>query len=110
MYVDRIDISRFRSFSKATCSLIHPDQDFEKLGLQEPQFKNINLLLGDNGRGKTAFLQAVALLCLGPAVRSSGIYPYYFVRRDVSGEDTAEPKEISAELGADIRTHAQDGR
>ena len=88
MYVDRINIRGFRSFRKATSVLVHPDQEFKKAGFPEPRLKNVNLLLGDNGQGKTAFLQAVALLCLGPAVRSSGIYPYYFVRREGSSDNT----------------------
>jgi predicted ATPase len=110
MYVDRINIRGFRSFRKATSALVHPDQDFKKAGIPEPRIKNVNLLLGDNGRGKTAFLQAVALLCLGPAVRSSGIYPYYFVRREGLSGNTAQSGETSADLDADIRTHSQDGR
>jgi hypothetical protein len=110
MYIDRINIRAFRSFRKASCVLVHPDQDFEKSGIPEPRYKNVNLLLGDNGQGKTAFLQALALLSLGPAVRSSGIYPYYFVRREPSSDTAVLPGETSAELDAEIRTHTQDGR
>lgn len=110
MYVDRINISGFRSFRKANCVLVHPDQDFKKSNIPEPRYKNINLLLGDNGRGKTAFLQALALLSLGPAVRSSGIYPYFFVRREPLSDNTAPLGETTANLHADIRAHSQDGR
>ena len=43
---------------------------------------NVNLLLGNNGLGKTTLLKAVALAALGPAVRSSGIYASRLVRRE----------------------------
>jgi len=34
--------------------------------------------------GKSAFLKAIALSCLGPTVRDSGIVPYRFVRRELA--------------------------
>jgi predicted ATP-binding protein involved in virulence len=82
MYINRIDLQNFRSFRKASVELLHPQQDFERLGLPKPKFDNINLLLGNNGFGKTTLLKAIALACLGPAVGHAGIYPYRLIRQE----------------------------
>lgn len=81
MYIDQIKIRDFRTFSKAEIDFVHPNADFAKLGLPKPRLPNVNLILGNNGLGKTTLLKAVSLAALGPAVRSSGIYAYRLVRR-----------------------------
>ncbi|HEY1082699.1 MAG TPA: AAA family ATPase, partial [Prosthecobacter sp.] len=82
MYIDNIQIENFRTFRKSRISFVHPDQDFAKLGLPKPKLTNINLLLGNNGLGKTTLLKTIALSALGPAVGKSGIFAYQFVRRE----------------------------
>src|SRR5208282_6845513 len=82
MYIDAIELRNFRTFRHGEISFVHPQQDFGALGFpRRPQLSNVNLLLGDNGQGKTALLKAIALACLGPAVRDSGIYPFRLIRR-----------------------------
>ncbi len=81
MYVDHIKLKDFRTFKRAEIRFVHPDMDFGKADLPKPRLRNINLLLGNNGFGKTTLLKAIALAALGPAVRSSGIYAYRLVRR-----------------------------
>jgi predicted ATPase len=81
LYIDQIKIRDFRTFSKAEIDFVHPNADFAKLGLPKPRLPNVNLILGNNGLGKTTLLKAVSLAALGPAVRSSGIYAYRLVRR-----------------------------
>lgn len=103
MYIDHIQIESFRTFRKSQISFVHPDQDFAKLGLPKPKLANINLLLGNNGLGKTTLLKTIALSALGPAVGKSGIFAYQFVRR--------EPKigvQKPAVLKAEFSTHPQD--
>ncbi len=103
MYIDRIEIKNFRTFRKSQISFVHPDQDFAKLDIPKPKLTNINLLLGNNGLGKTTLLKTIALSALGPAVGKSGIFAYQFVRR--------EPKNgvlKPAVLKAEFSTHAQD--
>ena len=88
MYIDHIEIENFRSFRNSRIDFCHQDRDFEAIGIPRPRLPNINLLLADNGFGKTSLLKAVALVALGPAVAHSGIYPYRLVRREANGQIT----------------------
>ncbi len=84
---------------------MHPDQRFGS-DLPKPNLPNINLLLGNNGLGKTTLLKAVALAALGPAVGDSGIYPYQLVRREAADWDDERPEEALVE--AEFTPHEQD--
>jgi len=114
MYIDNLSLTNFRSFRKSRIDFVHPDQDFEMLGLPVPKLKNVNLLLGNNGLGKTTLLKAIALAALGPAVGSSGIYANRLVRREPvspKGGKIAAKKSAAAEkavLEAEFTTHPQD--
>jgi hypothetical protein len=103
MYLDRIHLQNFRTFRDAEIDLIHPGQDFAKLGIPKPKLANLNLLLGNNGLGKSAFLKAVALAALGPAVGDAGIFPYRLVRREPVGAK----KTKGQQPGADARITAR---
>jgi AAA domain len=96
MYVDSVRIENFRTYRNAEIDLLHPDRTASDVKPRFPAdilYPNINLVLGNNGMGKSAFLKAIALGCLGPTVRDSGIFPYRFVRREPgSAEVTAEIK------------------
>ena len=92
MYADTVRIENFRTCRHAEIDLLHPDRTSIDLKQRFPAdvlYPNINLLLGDNGRGKSAFLKALALSCLGPTVRDSGIFPYRFVRREPGTADVS---------------------
>jgi hypothetical protein len=90
MYLDWIRFQNFRTFRDVEIDLIHSNQDFEALGIPKPRLPNINLLLGNNGLGKSAFLKGVALAALGPAVADAGIYPYRLVRREPPRKSAAK--------------------
>jgi hypothetical protein len=74
MYVQKLRVRNLRSFADASLELNVP-------GMSIP-FANVNVLLGDNGLGKTSVLRAVALAVLGPLLSgSSGFVPDGLVRR-----------------------------
>ncbi len=103
MYIDHIEIENFRTFRKSKISFCHADQDFVALGMPVPQLPNMNLLLANNGYGKTSLLKAIALAALGPAVGKSGIYPYHLIRRESGSKELQR-----AVLKAGFRAHEQD--
>jgi predicted ATP-binding protein involved in virulence len=118
MYIDNLSLTNFRTFRKSRIDFVHPDQDFKKLGIPEPKLNNVNLLLGNNGLGKTTLLKAIALSALGPAVGDSGINADRLVRREpepVARQSTkkAAKKQKAGEidravLEAEFTTHPQD--
>lgn len=124
MYIDDIEIENFRTFRKCRIAFCHPDQRYRDaikpeakpgrdLDFPKPMLSNVNLLLGNNGLGKTTLLKAIALAALGPAVRSSGIYANRLVRREPGsgagkGGKQAGPVQ-EATIGAHFTPHEQDG-
>lgn len=106
MFIDSIHLENLRNFRNASIEFVHPDQDFAALGLPKPQLANINLILGNNGWGKTTLLKAVALAALGPAARSSGIYTDYLVRREPVQAKREKPTK--AVIEASFTVHEQD--
>jgi len=104
MYVDEIRIENFRSYRRAQIELLHPDRSAKELERSfgvKVLYPNINLVLGSNGRGKSALLKAIGLCCLGPTVADAGIFPYRFVRREYG--------VTRAVLKAELLPHDQDG-
>ena len=77
MYITSIKIENLRCFEEAELTFQYPGRE-----LKTPlRFPNINLLLGDNGAGKTTVLKAIAMTELSPVVQQSGFVPYRLVRR-----------------------------
>lgn len=108
MYINSIAIENFRTFRKTEVAFVRPDADFKALDFPKPQFPNINLLLGNNGMGKTTLLKAIALAALGPAVGDSGIYPYRLIRREPkAGAKSVEFASIEATFTPHEQDHAE---
>ncbi len=99
MYAKSLTVSNFRCFKKLSLSFRYPDSD-EKL--PEYALPNVNLLLGNNGMGKSAMLKALALAAVSPLIEGAGYVPYSLVRR----EKNKPPK--AAEVSCNFILHAQD--
>lgn len=104
MYIDKVKLKDFRTFRDAHITFAHKDQNANQ---NAPlRYPNINVVLGNNGHGKTTLLKAISLACLGPAIGDSGIYPYRLIRRAAENEKT-EPA-LSADISAEFTPHTQD--
>lgn len=100
MYVNSLKIKNLRCFRETEIHLQHPDKK------KSPKFSNINLLLGNNGSGKSSVLRALALVTLSPVLeRSSGLVLSRLVRN--TGHKLNGKLE-DAELVADLILHKQD--
>lgn len=100
MYIKSIQIENLRCFQ-------HVELNFQYLGKVNDgpvKWPNVNLLLGNNGKGKTSILKAIALAVLAPIMPQSGYLPYRLVRRT----GTKAPQPTSATISAEVLLHAQD--
>ena len=107
MYIDRIAIRNFRTFRETEASFQFPEREGGGRPLDYP---NVNLLLGNNGMGKSAALKAVALALMTPVIESTGYRPYSIVRRDP--ESKGLPTEVTAEVvlnGQDLSSGIETG-
>jgi energy-coupling factor transporter ATP-binding protein EcfA2 len=115
MYVERINLETVRTFVSSKVAFVHPDSEFRASRdlnghqdlLPKPRLPNVNLLLGDNGSGKTTILQAIALASLGPAARDSKLAPPDFVRLPRTCERLVEPSH-QAIVSAFLKLQPQD--
>ncbi|MEW5621911.1 AAA family ATPase [Pseudomonas putida] len=77
MYAKSLHIYDFKCYGKAVLDLQYPS----RVGKSVPELKNVNLILGDNGGGKSSVLRALAIATLAPALLESGFVPYRLIRR-----------------------------
>ena len=81
MYAKRIEIYGFKCFGKAEAEFRYPGEQ-----LTEPnEHPNVNLILGDNGGGKSSVLRAISIAALAPALADGGFVPYRLVQRGRDG-------------------------
>lgn len=88
VYVEHLRLKDFRSFREGSLTLNIPAKRSRANLLS-----NVNVILGNNGDGKSSILRAVALACLGPSLRETGFVPYRLVRR---------PRAKFARISADV--------
>jgi predicted ATPase len=95
MYVESLTIENLRCFREAELALRYPTEP-------EPPattLPNVNLLLGNNGAGKTTVLKSIAIGVLARVIARSGFVSYHLVRR--GGGSTAT-------ITAQMAPHEQD--
>jgi putative AbiEii toxin of type IV toxin-antitoxin system len=117
--VEKLKLTNIRTFVKTELRFVHPDSEFRsaryddarnKVLLPKPKLPNVNLLLGDNGSGKTTVLQSIALASLGPAARESQLPLRKFVRFGTEQSKDGARDRPSAQITATLQLHEQDGR
>src|SRR6266481_3931640 len=95
MYIEQITISNLRVFADAAATFQFPRRE-SKNGERKLEHPNLNLILGDNGAGKSSLLKAVALTVLGPLAEKFS--PYMLVRRKKEASKprarVPRPKEV----------------
>lgn len=98
MYARSLHVYDFKCFQKATLRLQYPG----RTGDGTSEISNVNLIVGDNGGGKSSILRAMAIAALAPALLSSGFVPYRLVRRAPPGAPTPDHSllKLKAELSA----------
>ncbi|WP_397399759.1 AAA family ATPase [Phenylobacterium sp.] len=114
MYAKTLAIYDFKCFGKAELKFQYPGRK----GDGASEIPNINLVLGDNGGGKSSVLRALAIAVLAPALLRSGFVPYRLVRRAKAGRPPVEksllvvhaqpdPGELKAGLKRDLKLLAR---
>jgi hypothetical protein len=115
MYIDSLELNNVRTFAVEILEFVHPDLTFRprkradengSLSLPRPRLPNVNLLLGDNGSGKSTVLQAIAMAALGPAYPSSNFEVTDIIRVGNGGKDRND-KDL-ATISARLLLHRQD--
>ena len=90
MYIDLLYLKNVRTFVDEWLEFIGPDHPFRARRkratdgpplLPRPRLPNVNLLLGDNGAGKSTVLRAIAMAALGPSFEDAKLATPGMVRR-----------------------------
>ncbi len=106
MYIRTLQIDNLRTFEKA---YLHFGVPGDQPPADESLLPNVNLLLGDNGSGKSTVLRAAALAALGPFLAgNSGFVPFSLVRR--AGSRGVQEMKLEARVVAELALHKEDGQ
>ncbi len=106
MYIERLHLENVRTFADSRLEFVHPERVFRKGAVRTaadrrllplPKLPNVNLLLGDNGAGKSTVLRAIAAAAFGPAAQQL-LRDATLVRFGVE----------EAKIFANLRLHEQD--
>ena len=109
MYVERLKIENMKCFESAQIDLNHPRK---KYGANEPRLKNVNLLLGVNGVGKTTLCQALCIAVLKNILATSAggfltSGTQRFIRQKGSVSDITATLNLSKQDGNEGKVEAR---
>lgn len=111
MYVREISIENLRCFEKLSIEFLYPGRHqsgpYKTIEHWPPLAPNVNVVLGDNGSGKSTVLDAIALAILSPVIVGSGYTPYSLVRKTPKSSK-AKKRVHEATTSARLILHAQD--
>jgi predicted ATPase len=96
LYVKSLQLENFKCFGKASMKFQYPGRP-----RSAAELKNVNLVLGDNGGGKSSVLRAIAIAVLAPVLADSGFVPYRLVRRAGTGVSEVETALVGVKGLAD---------
>jgi hypothetical protein len=96
LYAKSLQLENFKCFGKASLKFQYPGRP-----RSAAELKNVNLVLGDNGGGKSSVLRAIALAMLAPVLSESGFVPYRLVRRVADNQDSVTRAEVKVEALAE---------
>lgn len=94
MYVRKLTLTDFRCFERAELEFRTPDDP------KSPQ-RNVTVLLGTNGAGKSSLLQALSLAILSESLRDTGLRFRDLVRRGEGKVESTLTTECDFEEGVD---------
>jgi hypothetical protein len=77
VYAKKLSVYDFHCFGKAVLELQYPGKSSGNVS----GLPNVNLILGDNGGGKSSVLRAIAIAVLAPVLLESGFVAHRMVRR-----------------------------
>jgi predicted ATPase len=94
LYAKTLHIDNFKCFGQVDVSFQYPGRGGEGV----PVLDNVNLILGDNGGGKTSILRAIAVAILGQTLSESGFVAWRLVRRAKPGGAQVESAQLAVEM------------
>ena len=86
MYARSLHIYDFKCYGKAALELQFPGRRTKG----KSEISNVNVILGDNGGGKSSVLRALAIAVLAPVLLESGFVAHRLVRRPTDGTPPVE--------------------
>lgn len=94
MYAKSLQLENFKCFGRVDVPFQYPGRS-EK---DAPALDNVNLILGDNGGGKTSILRAIAIAVLGQTLSESGFVAWRLVRRAKQGCEPIESAHLAVQM------------
>ena len=107
MYIESLTVKNLRCFREVKeMTFQFPGRVVHKDAPAPPALRNVNLLLGNNGTGKTTILKGIAMSLIAPVAQHAGLRPYNLVRRVYHGGKGRRPE--NAEISAEVLLTTQD--